>query len=692
MFSFSSIAQLILSGTVRGYEREEFMNLICDRAYHSSGSDKALDLSNFNKWVNGTGQRNGFKIVNEYYRDPGSAEALAEDIETLLLDSISDLPRLMEELENLLESECREGYLSEKRKKELLSGTEAEQLAKALQFSITQRKELSRTASPDVGWYFVDTQPPRSARSFVGREREIQRIESSLRREPVLFLTGLRGIGKTALALEYAKRAGKQYTNCVYIRYRGSFRDSVMDLSVAENDAEDRCLKSFSWRFSQLKKLKADSLLILDGMDVLPEEDDSFDQIFDLHCHVLVTTSLPVDENSLYVGPLGEQSELTELFYAHCPTELAEDEEEVQRLIGLVHQHTYAVVMLALTVKSGCITADRLRNYLIEKGLGFSNDIKIRTIKDGKRLRKPFFDLLQGLFVIQELTEEQKRLMMNLTLMPLEGIEKLEFLQWSGMSGGVLMDLVDLGWIQEEDNGKCVCMHGLVREMVIETLRPTAEKCRPLVNAVIELCERYSDWGRFSYAEHDRAVRLSLCIGTMMTALIDNTAECALYESLLTIYSYKLVIADHMALLEMYGEQLKERDYLIVFTLACRKIGQAANCASNYLNFMRRNLKWRSSQEGVGCTALYESTEKFLVEYLQEYQEFREEAMAELAKENIEIAGKTQLQLQSMLNKEQRRILWLTEQMEKPNTTVVAKIEPEGRHAKGKKLPDRKRK
>ena len=478
----------------------------------------------------------------------------------------------------------------------------------------------------------------------------------------------------------------------MYIRYRASFRDSVMDLSVAENDAEDRCLKSFSWRFSQLKKLKADSLLILDGMDVLPEEDDSFDQIFDLHCHVLVTTSLPVDENSLYVGPLGEQSELTELFYAHCPTELAEDEEEVQRLIGLVHQHTYAVVMLALTVKSGCITADRLRNYLIEKGLGFSNDIKIRTIKDGKRLRKPFFDLLQGLFVIQELTEEQKRLMMNLTLMPLEGIEKLEFLQWSGMSGGVLMDLVDLGWIQEEDNGKCVCMHGLVREMVIETLRPTAEKCRPLVNAVIELCERYSDWGRFSYAEHDRAVRLSLCIGTMMTALIDNTAECALYESLLTIYSYKLVIADHMALLEMYGEQLKERDYLIVFTLACRKIGQAANCASNYLNFMRRNLKWRSSQEGVGCTALYESTEKFLVEYLQEYQEFREEAIAELAKENIEIAGKTQLQLQSMLNKEQRRILWLTEQMEKPNTTVVAKIEPEGRHAKGKKLPDRKRK
>lgn len=185
--------------------------------------------------------------------------------------------------------------------------------------------------------------------------------------------------------------------------------------------------------------------------------------------------------------------------------------------------------MLALTVKSGCITPDKLRNYLIEKGLNFPNDIRIRTMKDGKRLRKPFFDLLQGLFLIQKLTEEQRRLMMNLTLMPLEGIKKLDFLQWSGMSAGVLLNLIDLGWIQEENYGKSVCMHGLVREMVIETLHPTAEKCRPLVNAMMELCERYSDLERFSYAEHDRVVSVSLCIGTMMTARIDNSAECALY-------------------------------------------------------------------------------------------------------------------------------------------------------------------
>ena len=684
MISFSSIAQLILSSTVKGYEREEFMNLICDRAHHSAGSDRGLDLSNFNKWVNGTGQRNGFRVVNDYYRDPRSAEGLAEDIETLLLDSVADLPRLLEELETLLETEVREGYLSEKRKKELLCGTEAEQLANILQFSITQRKETSPRTSPDIGWFFTDIELPRGSRIFVGRERELERIESSLNREPVLFLTGVRGIGKSALAVEYVRRMGKKYKNCVYIRYHRSFRESVIALRTAESSEAERCFKSFDWRFEQLKKLKSDSLVILDGMEVLPEEDDSFERLFDLHCHVLVTTSLPVGETCLCVGPLKEDSELVELFYAHCPRELAEDEEEVLRLIGLVHQHTYAVIMLALTVKSGCITPDKLRNYLIEKGLNLPNDIRIRTMKDGKRLRKPFFDLLQGLFLIQELTEEQRRLMMNLTLMPLEGIKKLDFFQWSGMSAGVLLDLIDLGWIQEENYGKSARMHGLVREMVIETLHPTAEKCRPLVNAMMELCERYSDLERFSYAEHDRVVSVSLCIGTMMTALIDNSAECALYETLLTIYSYKLVIADYFALLEMYGEQLKEQDFLIVFTLACRNIAKAAECSDKYLGFMRRNLKWRSAQEGVGCVALYNSTEQFLVEYLQEYQEFREKAMAELAKEKIEIAGKTQQQLQSMLNKEQRRILWLTEQMDKPKITVVAKIEPEGKHAGGK--------
>ena len=689
MISFSTVAQLILESTVKGYEREEFLNLICDRAYRSSRSDKIPDLSNFNKWVNGTGQRNGFKIVNEYYRDPASVEGLAEDIETLLLDSVSDLPKLLEGLENAADEEVREGFLSLKRKKELFRGSEAEQLAKWIQFAITQRRDGVPVSSPDVGMYFTGTELPRSNKAFVGRERELERMERGLQRESVLFLTGIRGTGKTALALEYAKRMGKKYKNCVFIRYKRSVKGSIMALCVAEEMEQEYQTTSFEWRFERFRRLKSDSLLILDGMDVPPEEDDSFDLLFELHCHVLVTTHLQVDENSLFVGTLNEQSELLELFYAHCPKELAEDEEEALRLVELVHRHTYAVVMLALTVKSGCITAATLRNRLIEKGLGFPNDIKIRTVKDGKRLRKPFFDLMQELFVLQNLTEEQKRTMMNLTLMPAEGIDRLTFLEWSGDSAGVLLDLICLGWVQEE--GKQVYLHGLIREMVIETFHPTVSQCRPLVNRVLELGERYIDSDRFSYREHDRLVMVNESLASMMTAVMEDTAECAIHEMWFTMFSHLTAMANYQALLSWFGSQIGPQDVELVTMLMLSTGLEAYRNSAQYLRFMRGCLQDRSVREGVSCTVLYDKTEAFLQEYVKGWEKQMDEARRNYAQELMNRSARQPFQLQYLSDVRRRQMLRIALEMNRPRTVVVAEIEGEGKHAKGRIPPQKKK-
>ena len=134
MLNFSRVALLIFNATVKEYTRVEFMNLICDRAYRECGGGSVPDEGNFGKWMNGKSQREGFKIVNEYYCDPRSVDGLAEDIESLLIDSIVDLPGLMESLELVMEEDVEQGYLSIRRKEQLLSGTEAQQLAKILQY------------------------------------------------------------------------------------------------------------------------------------------------------------------------------------------------------------------------------------------------------------------------------------------------------------------------------------------------------------------------------------------------------------------------------------------------------------------------------------------------------------------------------------------------------------------------------
>lgn len=147
MFQFSKVANLILENTNRAYTREDFMNLLCDRAYQGTGGQKQPSLSNFNKWVNGAEERHGFKVLTEYYSDPRSIEELSEDIQVLLLDALTDLSGLMQRLYTLLDVEVLGGYLSASKREELTCGTEADHLAKMLLFASGENRHIASAAN-----------------------------------------------------------------------------------------------------------------------------------------------------------------------------------------------------------------------------------------------------------------------------------------------------------------------------------------------------------------------------------------------------------------------------------------------------------------------------------------------------------------------------------------------------------------
>lgn len=618
MFQFSKVANLILENTNRAYTREDFMNLLCDRAYQGTGGQKQPSLSNFNKWVNGAEERHGFKMLTEYYSDPRSIEELSEDIQVLLLDALTDLSGLMQRLYALLDEEVSGGYLSAAKREELTGGTEADQLAKMLQFVIVRKIPPNPVESPDFQTFFPDCSLPRRKNPFVGREEELAAISNQLREENILFITGVKGVGKTSLVLEYAKRAGKDYKNCIYLNGKNGFRSAMMALTPNGAMLRDGRLHSFEGRYQLLQQLKSDSLLILDGMELLPEEDDDFDLLLELNCHVLVTTPLQTDENSLYLRGMKEQAELLELFYAYCPKGKLEEgaEEHILKLIELVHQHTYSIQMLALTLNAGYMTALELRKKVVMQGLSFPNDVKIRTIQDGKRLRKTFYELLQLLFRIQNLDKRQQDMMMNFTLMPFAGISKRLFVEWSGTSAGVIEDLICLGWIQEDEDNQ-IYMEGIIREMVIENLRPTPEKCRRTVSSILTLFRKYRDHP-VTYHDHEQLVLVSGCIEPMMLAFIGNTAECHLYEAVLSIYSYKMALADYKAMLEMFGSQMKELDFAAALTKILSIQCYGSRKGSAYLAHLKHRIKSVAYEEGICCGQLYEDTVTMIQHFVAE--------------------------------------------------------------------------
>lgn len=618
MFQFSKVANLILDNTNRAYTREDFMNLLCDRAYQGTGGQKQPSLSNFNKWVNGAEERHGFKVLTEYYSDPRSIEELSEDIQVLLLDALTDLSGLMQRLYALLDEEVSGGYLSTEKREELTTGTEADQLAKMLQFVIARKVPQNPIESHNFQTFFSDCSLPRRKAPFIGREEQLTNIKRRLSRENVLFITGVKGVGKTSLVLEYAKRAGNIYKNCIYLNGKNGFRSAVMALTPNGAMLGDNRLYSFNGRYQLLQQLKSDSLLILDGMELLPEDDDDFDLLMELNCHVLVTTPLQTEENSLHLRGMKEQAELLELFYAYCPKDKLEEgtEEHILKLIELVHQHTYSIQMLALTLNAGYMTALELRKKVVMQGLSFPNDVKIRTIQGGKRLRKTFYELLQLLFTIQNLDKRQQDMMMNFTLMPFAGIRKRLFVEWSGTSAGVIEDLICLGWIHEDENSR-IYMEGIIREMVIENLRPTPEKCRRTVNSIFALFRKYGDHP-ITYHDHEQLVLVSGCIEPMMLAFIGSTAECHLYEAVLSIYSYKMALADYKAMLEMFGSQMKELDFAAVLTKILSIQCYGSRKGSSYLAHLKHRIKSVAYGEGIRCGQLYEDTVTMIQRFVEE--------------------------------------------------------------------------
>lgn len=306
------------------------------------------------------------------------------------------------------------------------------------------------------------------------RAEDRQRIEWAYQQgQQVVFLYGDPGIGKTVLAKEYANQGG--YNKVIFLSYENSFEYTLKKL--LEDNVEGNVFDIFDY-FQQLPyEEKKSALLIIDNFndDAYEAEIKRYDEelkgdiyarLLDTGLRLLITTRIEVKGNQQEVQPL---KKVRELFLSCCGDEKGVCKDpRIDALIAAVGGNTLLVTLLAYIWEAS--TEKEKESLLIKLKRGEmaedKHEIAVETGREYPAGTATFYQQLEAILYYGPVlkSEGRKKWMASAALLPLEGMDKEEFLSiMQGMDQKELYDLVNRRWISQD--GKRVFVHAGIREV-----------------------------------------------------------------------------------------------------------------------------------------------------------------------------------------------------------------------------------
>ena len=386
--------------------------------------------------------------------------------------------KLLEEDENLDEEDNRSLFVA----KTLLFGMEREFVKRdpdTLEIVVTGEK------SPKVTGYIFDDEIPKPCRYFSGRKDELTALHERLSGEDKVFVTGMAGIGKSEFVKAYAKNYASEYTNILYMVYRGNLKQLITDLDFADDEPFEDPDRKYMKHDRFLRRLEGDTLIIIDNFDKTAEEDPFLSEIMKYRCRILFTT-----RNRFFDYPEYELTEMkkTEDLLSFF-SEFYLDPKNEKIIVGIIeqlHRHTFAVELAARLLRLGGITPQRLFKKLEQENIRLSSEDKIRTNKDGSAKRDTYYGHIHTLFGIYTLKDDAKYLLRCLSLVPVEGIGKRLFAFWAEEKNmNLIQTLTEIGFIHEIDEST-IALYPMIQDVVDADLEPSVTNCGGFLSSIME--------------------------------------------------------------------------------------------------------------------------------------------------------------------------------------------------------------
>lgn len=460
--------------------------------------DFDFDNGLVSKWM--SGQANISPHIRAYYNDPEHKVHLMQDIEEHILPLAHDRSMAEQELHDLVSGDIS---ISGQKKEELLRSyppktvaDESRHIADILCFAMertfikrdpkTKKLLSSRSLSPVLQDYVLESAIPKPCRNFCGRDQELEGLHAQLTKKSKVFLYGIAGIGKSELAKAYARQYRKDYSNILHLLYPDDLKQMIADMDCVDDLPSDTDDERFRKHNRFLRTLKDDTLLIIDNFNTTGTKDSVLPVVLKYNCRILFTTRSQFEQGSTFELTEIADKDVLQSLVAKFYTKAEQQADLVAQIIDTVHSHTLAVELAARLLENGILEPQALLAKLQAERAALSTD-QIGIQKDGQVQKATYYGHIHTLFSLYALAVEEQDVMRCLSLIPLSGIRARLFGVWLELRNlDEINELAEMGLIQMHSG--TIALHPMVQEISVVDTRPSIRNCRTMLDSLQSIC------------------------------------------------------------------------------------------------------------------------------------------------------------------------------------------------------------
>lgn len=483
IFDFAGIFSILLRYAA-GLGKDELYSQIFMSYYEYESDPSVLTAYTANKVLKG--QKYLDRKGKKFYVETDNYTVLYDDLNERVLPYVSDKFGMCDEIRQLIISD---GMNENDRENLLKYYPKAENeitdfLTKVIIFSLN-RPTKAGAESPLMAER-INIPTISSCKYFCGREKELQTFSEMLEAEDKIFIYGIGGIGKSEFAKRFIKDNKSEFTNVLFITYADSLKNTIAGINF-KGDKSDEVLENlYTQHMNYLRVMQNDTLIVIDNFDIVPEDDENFDDIMELNCKIIFTTRSHIGEDYPVFEMLNiERQYLFEIAEKLNVTDV--NKGTLDRIFEALHNHTLACELILRLLKKSAFTADELLDKILNEHVGLDVSDKIR-----KDISATYYEHIHQLFRLFALTDEQKNIMRLLSLAPLDGIRDEYFMRLSGVKNmNIINELDEIGLVRYSEH--IICVHPLVGEAAAADFAPNMDNCRSFMNNLINEFQRHLD-------------------------------------------------------------------------------------------------------------------------------------------------------------------------------------------------------